>query len=411
MALRNSKGNVRIGAIFALGLAVGLVGCGGEDPLVTKAREKLATTAVSGPDHAEYGATIIAAAPTPQGEEVLATLIMAENNQIVRAAVKPVVDAPPASIQPALRHVFDTGRGLMKLDAGIALAHLGDAEALAWVREEVLARGGGSMTLPAFKLLAGQGDQEALVELVRARMGHEDASIRNEAYMFLGESDQEWAPPLLVEGLGNERGADREQAIVWLATTGHAGSAGAVEKHLRTRGLVFAVLEALGDLGNADSIAKIKPSLESDTSLVRLYAAIAIWKLGDSATALSVLEPMLTDESADLRGNLAQQLAGVDAPEATAMLIQLAEDEDAQIRVDAIRALADRQSADVQALMTKALEDRSYQVQTLALDNLALYGSQEVATAIEPLIENRNPYVAMSAANAMLAIKNRAPAA
>ena len=187
MVLRSSKGNTRgLALVAAAVLASGLVGCGGEDPAVTKSREKLTTTAATNPDHAEYGATLISTSRTPQGVEVLTALLLSDNNQIARAAVKTIVNDPPASLQVPLRQIFDTGRGLLKLDAAIALAHLGDAEALAWVTEEALARGGGSMTLAAFKLLSADPQhQEVLVEIVGKRVENSDASIRNEANVVL----------------------------------------------------------------------------------------------------------------------------------------------------------------------------------------------------------------------------------
>ena len=42
-----------------------------------------------------------------------------------------------------------------------------------------------------------------------------------------------------------------------------------------------------------------------------------------------------------------------------------------------------------------------------ALDGLSLYGKAEVVDQLEPLLDHENPYVVISAANALVEILNR----
>jgi len=61
----------------------------------------------------------------------------------------------------------------------------------------------------------------------------------------------------------------------------------------------------------------------------------------------------------------------------------------------------------LQPIFVEALSDSSYQVYTSALDNLAGIGTSEILEQLKPFLEDENPYVKMSAANAILAIADR----
>ena len=51
-----------------------------------------------------------------------------------------------------------------------------------------------------------------------------------------------------------------------------------------------------------------------DEKTVRVYAATALWRLGDAEKAMPVLEPLLQDEDPMVRNLVAEQLELVDAP-------------------------------------------------------------------------------------------------
>ena len=72
-----------------------------------------------------------------------------------------------------------------------------------------------------------------------------------------------------------------------------------------------------------------------------------------------------------------------------------------------VQALRDFTYTSLQPLFVAALKDKAYQVYTSALDSLAKVGTPELLEQIKPFLDNQNPYVQMSAANAILAIVSR----
>ncbi len=410
MLFRNQgRHPLRGAAPLLLALPVIFAGCG-EDGLVNSSKEALESTMASSADHAAYGVALVVSNPSPYAEEIVNQMIGSENFKSSREAIKAIVNDPPASSEVALRSVYETKRGLLKLDAAIALARLGDEAALAWVKEQCLDETGQSLTLAAVRLLAEKGEAEALTPFLRSRMGNDEPSLRNEAYVMLGAIKQDWATDLLVEGLGNEFGPERETAIQALGQTGNPKVAPSVEKFVNTQGLVFVSLESLGRLDNADSIAVLEGQLDHKNELVRVFAAASIWRLGEKEKALAVLEPLATSDDPAMRLAVAQQIQGIKDDQAKQMLTTMASDEDGSIRLEAIRSLSSFEDPSLAPLFVTAIADKSYLVGTSALDALARVGSAEALEAIEPMLENRNPYVVMSAANAVLAIKERQPA-
>ena len=61
-------------------------------------------------------------------------------------------------------------------------------------------------------------------------------------------------------------------------------------------------------------------------------------------------------------------------------------------------------------VLVEAAGSADYQVQSLALDLLAKVGGPEQSAALRPLLDSENPYVAISAAHALLSIRARAAA-
>jgi HEAT repeat protein len=225
--------------------------------------------------------------------------------------------------------------------------------------------------------------------------------------VMLGIIHQDWATQMLVEGLDNEFGAEREQAILSLGQSGDPSVAKKIEKFINTQGLVFATLEALGHLDNPDSSKVVERQLKSKSSLVRAYAAAALWRLGEEEAALEVLVPMSTDEDAATRLNVAQLIVDIKNPAAMDLLSSMVKDEDGSVRLAAVQALGAFNDPTLVPLFVEALTDASYQVYTSALDSLAGIGTPELLEQLAPFLENQNPYVKMSAANAILAIANR----
>jgi len=114
------------------------------------------------------------------------------------------------------------------------------------------------------------------------------------------------------------------------------------------------------------------------------------------------------DPDWEVRLRLTEQLATVADPQALNMLATLAEDEEPKVRMEALRALS-RRAGDVglEPTLVPRLEDPAYDVKALALDTLASVGSPATVDTIVSLMDDENPYVAISAANAVIEILAR----
>jgi HEAT repeat protein len=387
-------------------LLIAAAACGsGEDPAIAKAKQVFGETMRAKPEYAGYGLSVAAGSRSPFVRQILLEMIASDHYATALEAVRVLQDDPPPEAREVLQGVFQQKRGALKLQAAVALARLGDADALEWLKTEI-SGGGAALSLPAVKVLAEHDEVEAVEAPVRAYMASDSLDTRNEAYAALGEIGQPWATSLLLEGLDNELGEDRQQAITALGRTGDAEVARKIVRFHNTQGLVFATLEALGALGNPDSAPAAEAMVAHEEKTVRVYAAAALWRLGDAEKAVPVLEPLLEDEDPMLRDLLAEQLAPIEAPQAREWLARLAADPDKQVRLSALRSLAAEPSAEDVPVFLRATGDEDYEVATVALGALAMLGlPAENKAQIEPLLDSDNPYVALSAANALLTLE------
>jgi len=395
-----------------LALIVLLQGCagGGESAVVKKSKRVFVEQMQPNSDHAAYGLAIAAKSSSPFARELIVEWISSDNYPTALEAVKAIAAEPPEEAREALTGVFNAKKGLLKLNAAIALARMGDEAALAFVRKEVV-EGGGTLTEPAVTLLAAQGDDEELKSLLGARLKSDDLSIRNEAYGLLGQIKQPWSTALLFQGLKDEFGEERVGPITALGLSGDPAVAKEIAKYVDTRGLVFASLEALGQLGNADYLDAVKKQLDHRNPLVRSYAAAATWRLGDKEAALEVQEALMGDGNPDVRMNLAQQIRGIDDPSAIELLTRLLEDESSDVRLSSVVSLGMLEDPALEPVLLGTLSDASYSISTTALEYLGEQGSAAAVEQIAPLLDNRVSYVQMSAANAILSIEARENAA
>ena len=220
-------------------------------------------------------------------------------------------------------------------------------------------------------------------------LASDQQTVRDEAYLLLAEIEQPWALEMVLAGLKEEHGEGREQAIRALGKLGDASHAYQIQRFINTRGLVYVTLEALGDLGDENSIAELEKSVKRPETLVQIYAAAALWKLGKGDEAAKVLEPLVANEEIAIRMDLAGQLAGIDDPKAISMLRYLAEDDaDGRVRKVALQGLYAAQGEGAYPTLVAGAGDTDYQVAVAALDGLSLYGKAEVVDQLEPLLDH-----------------------
>jgi HEAT repeat protein len=388
-------------------LLVGFLGCAtGDDPMVAKAKEVYVQLMDQDAEYAAYGVSIASYKDSPFLRQLLMDLMSSEHYSTALVAVTEVQEDPPADAMQVLQSVFAEKRGALKLQAAISLARLGDEQALEWLSDQ-MAEGKALLNSPAVLLLRDTGKAEILRPQLEKLMKSENLASRNEAYSVLGMIAEPWATELLVKGLDKEHGEDRQQAIAALGASGDPDVAKRISRFVSTQGLVFTTLEALGALGNPDSASVVRRKIEHDEPLVRVWAAISLWKLGEGDTASAVLEPLLNDEDVVVRRLLAEKLEVVDDAKAVEWLGMLAEDQDQSVRLNAVRSLALRATAADEPMLLAASKDEDYEVATAALSGLAAVGGEAAMTELGALLDSENPYIALSAANAVLAIGGR----
>jgi HEAT repeat protein len=402
--MKNSS-TARIAA--AVVLLAGLVGCAtGEDPTVAKAKEVYLQLMEQDAQYAAYGISIASYESSSFVRQALLDRISSGHYSTALEAVKTVQGEPPEEARSVLQTVYTEKRGALKLQAAIALARLGDEHALTWLNDQV-SEGRVLLNPPVVLLLREAGKAELLKARLEELMGSDSLATRNEAYAILGLISQPWATELLVQGLDREHGEDRQQAIAALGATGESEVARRISRFVSTQGLVFVTLEALGALGNPDSITVVRGMTRHEEPLVRVWAAVALWKLGEVDSAVEVLEPVLQSEDAVVRRLLAEQLGGLDGGKAAEWLAVLVKDEDRSVRLNAVRSLAHGATAAEESLLIAASADPDYEVATAALNALAKVGGERATDELSSLLDNQNPYIALSAANAILAIDGR----
>lgn len=392
-------------ALVSLGLLAGCGGAGGPDGKA----ESVLRARMQDPNAAGYAFQIAEGTPSPVMRAILLESLAAPDFDTSLAAAQALVDSDDPAVVEAMRQVFETKRGAVKLHAGIVLARNGDETARAWLLEEV--QRGGRLSPEVFALLADTGEKDALVAALQPFLDSDDLPTRNEAYGVLGEIGTAWAVDMLEAGLKKERGEDRVQPIISLGRAGDPESATLIMPYVDSKGLVFASLEALGALGNPEAAGAVEAMLSHEEALVRVYAAAAAWRLGAADAAVPVIEPLASDEDPVVRRNVAEQLEPVTDPRATAILIGMLDDDDVDVRIAAIRALDTREGSDVDDALLGATSDADYRVGAAALVALAKVGGPDAVARIQPLLEAQNPYVSVAAAHAILAIRARTGAA
>ena len=398
-------------AIVALVVTMMVLGCApGEDPQVAKAKTILQGLVAEDQEYERFALTIAEGSDSPEALELVISRIGSENFQTALVAVDALGDEPPVEATEALRQVFANKGGALKRTAAIQLARLGDAEAMDYLKGQ-LSDPQQLLNIPS-AVLVGKTDPdgEFLRPILTERLKSDDLALRNEAYGVLGELQSPWATEIIVAGLKKESGEDRQQVIRALGRAGDPAQASKIDRYANTKGLVFVTLQSLGELGNPESVKAVKPMLSNESAAARTYASVALWKLGEKADAIAVVNELIQDPDPTVRRMLAEQLGSIDDEEARSRLAALAEDGTKEVRIETMRAIALEPGPKFESVLAASANDSEYEVSTLALNLLGRVGRGGAVEQIAPLMDSENPYIAMSAADAILSIRTREPA-
>lgn len=219
---------------------------------------------------------------------------------------------------------------------------------------------------PAFRIAAARalgdrGDKvggevkEALIERLSEDRFQPVAAAAAEALGKLGVTK---AATLLAETARDDPGQLGESCTRALARLGGAAARGHLEKLLATHPVAAAQgLEALGDRGAADSLAKL---LKQDDDAARLAAARALVVLGDSRGIEALLKAIRSGLEED-RARALRAAGGLEEPEVVEAIVAVANATQKELRVAAASALARTPGAlavaTLKALMTDGERD------------------------------------------------------
>ena len=261
-----------------------------------------------------------------------------------------------------------------------ALGEIGDAGAVAplvetlrdedcWVREAA------SMALGKI------GDPSAVAPLAEA-LRDEDSRVRRAATEALGEIGDARAVVPLVEAL---RVLDIQKvASKALGRIGDAAFAPLVEALSDDREWVLkAVIEALGETGDARAVAPLVELLRNKYSLVRSAVIKALGEIGD-ARAVAPLVEVLRDEDSWERGAAIKALGNIGDIGAFAPLVEAIRDENSAVSRAAIEALGKIGDARMVAPLIEGIRDEDPRVRRATIEVLGEIGD---ARAVAPLVE------------------------
>jgi HEAT repeat protein len=408
--MRNRQ-RATIAVVAACTAAAVLVGCagGGGASRSDEALDVLRAAAAENNDQHTYVLDVASRSSAPATGALLLEGAAERAYEVSSAALHALAERPVDGGATALAPVFAEKRGALKITAAMALARQGDADAVAWLEEQLTDANrppGAEVALAVHRA----GNEEAARTFLAAALGSDDERRRDDACLVLGEIGTDWAKELLVQGLDNERGERRQTAIVGLGMVGDPALTSRILKFINTQGLVTATIEALGRMGGEKAVKNLRGALKHDEALVRAYAVEALLRTGtDDETVRGAASGLAGDEDPDVRQLLALRLGGVEHPYAREVLAGLAGDTERGVRLEAVRGLLKGVQPGEIEVLKRAAGDADYQVQAVALEALGrVAGPDAVAEAVEPYLTAENPYVRIAAHFALIEIDSRA---
>ena len=155
-------------------------------------------------------------------------------------------------------------------------------------------------------------------------------------------------------------------------------------------GVKQAVIDALGDLGTADSwesLCNIVNDKGEDTYM-RMHAVESLGKI-DSDQAAGILVSLYDDKDANFRVSVIKGLAASAAPEAQAVLIEALQDSYFRVRLEALEAIKNQKlSAAFKSLLYRAKNDSENVVKYKAYETLAALGEKDGLDYLVSLVKS-----------------------
>jgi HEAT repeat protein len=213
--------------------------------------------------------------------------------------------------------------------------------------------------------LGEKGDQKAVEPLIEA-MSDQDASVRVEVAIALGNSSDERTIKPLVDALNDKDDNVKESVVNALVKTGEPAIESLVavlndnESSCRTKSA-----EVLGKIGDKRAIEPLIAVLKDEDNTLRVEAAIALGNIGKPAIESLIAE--LNNQDSDKRVQAAEVLGKIGDESAIEPLIASLKEDDSALRAKAAECLGqfDDERA-IDPLSFVALNDKDSKVKKCA---------------------------------------------
>lgn len=240
----------------------------------------------------------------------------------------------------------------------------------------------------AVKALAAVTNSQDIYRFTQA-IDHEQWVIRQTTAWILGALRNPQAVPYLAKALGDTNSEVRKAAVLALASIADSEACDILEGALENPDLQVRqfALQALGNIGDHTATASIAFQLDHDNEEIALEAAKALGKLG--VPALPALHQAIRYKNPRVRKTVIEALGSIGNQQSVPALVHALDDEDEKVREEAAGALGKVGGTQaVQALVNALKKDVDNDVRFAAIRSLDVIGDPlAIDAAIQALVD------------------------
>lgn len=242
--------------------------------------------------------------------------------------------------------------------------------------------------------------REQCLSILEQALSSQEAFVRSGAVRAAGESEDPEVLPLLIRGTQDFFPTTRQFALQGLRRVSPEEALIQAERALEDTNVWVkaTALEILGELGRAGLIPRVRPLLEAPDPMVRVAAAYALFRLGESHR-FETLMRALDHGDAVQRYQVITYLGRIPDGKALARLVRLLEtSQEDEILVYALKALETRADRNHLPLLNRMLRHANPRVRRQAAVVLGRLPAPVVTGVLAPLCVDSDPLVQVTAA-------------
>ncbi|MDR4507870.1 MAG: HEAT repeat domain-containing protein [Candidatus Brocadiaceae bacterium] len=212
----------------------------------------------------------------------------------------------------------------------------------------------------------------SIPEMLMSAISDTQEEVRIEVVQALGTLGSEKAVQILISALSDESLAVREKAAKALGQREKQDAVDALLSALHVNSnvsVVYAIIEALGQIGNPKSVDHVITFLSHEKPNIRECTAAALGNFRDSR-AVEPLITALSDDQERVRWYAADSLGKIGNPTCVDSLITLLADTSARVRESAVTALGQIGNQQAIESLLKTLKDNDSRVAERAAESL-----------------------------------------